>query len=61
MELLPLQILYIFVSPLSAFGHNTSILFGWFIGSSPSSFPFVVGRQEIVKQKYKNVQRKTNK
>jgi hypothetical protein len=25
-ELLPLQILYIFVSPLSAFGHNTSIL-----------------------------------
>jgi hypothetical protein len=25
------------------------------------SFFFVVGRQEMVKQKYKNVQRKTNK
>jgi hypothetical protein len=31
----------------------------WFVGSSPSSSFFVVGRQEIVKQKSKNVQRKT--
>ena len=109
-ELLPLQILYIFVSPLSAVGHNTSILVVgsfhhtsrsihltsftisnrlywihlelvycqvahisiWSVGSALYQladsivdhrlrFFFVVGRQEMVKQKYKNVQRKTNK
>jgi hypothetical protein len=32
---------------------------GWFSGPSPYSFHFVVGLQKMVKQKYKNVPRKT--
>jgi hypothetical protein len=38
--------------------HFFNWLVHWFITIFT---PFVVGRQEMVKQKYKNVQRKTNK
>jgi hypothetical protein len=37
----------------------TILSIGWFSGPSPYSFHFVVGLQQMVKQKYKNVPRKT--